>query len=198
MSIAIKDHDADEVNEAVYVEAMAVWESLFLFNNAVTRGCDDNDHVAVVEAHAHELDNLGAMFLATYLAVAADSRVTVYMHTMTCHMGDLEREWGGLMKWCSQKAEAMHQMTQVFARKRSARRGDVSKIVLTRLPMAVKMRAQPSRKQQVQYTGKQVTCNGHDSKAKKKVHEQTQNKLEIKYPAHNFNESRAVKRARGE
>jgi hypothetical protein len=106
MEIAIKDHGIGEINEGVYAEALAVWDAFFLFNDTVTRGCNDNDHVAV-EAHAQELDNLGA----TYLEVATDTHVTVYMHIMACHMGDLVREWDGLMKWCSQGAEAMHQMT---------------------------------------------------------------------------------------
>ena len=61
--------------------------------------------------------------MAADLEVAADSHVTVYMHIMACHMGDLVRQWGGLMKWCSQGAEAMHMMTKFFARKRSARKG---------------------------------------------------------------------------
>jgi hypothetical protein len=45
--------------------------------------------------------------------------------------------------------------------------------------------------------GKNATCTGYISKAKRKVHEHIQNKLKTKYPAHNFNESRLVKRARG-
>jgi hypothetical protein len=68
-------------------------------------------HVAV-EAHAQELDNLGVVSMAAYLEVATDTHVTVYMHIMACHMGDLVREWGGLMKWCSKGAEAMHQLTK--------------------------------------------------------------------------------------
>jgi hypothetical protein len=117
---------------------------------------------------------------------------------MACHLVDLVREWGGLMKWCTQGAEAMHQMTICFARKRSARRGDVSQGVLARVHMLMKMRAQPSRRQRVRHTGKHVTRTGYVSKAKREVHEQTQNKIKTKYPAHNFNESRAVKCVRGE
>ena len=197
LKIAIKDHGSGELNEDVYAEALAVWEAFFLFNDAVTRGCDDTEPVAV-EAHAQELDSLGAQFMAAYLEVAADSHVTVYMHIMACHMGDLVRQWGGLMKWCSQGAEAMHQMTKFFARKRSARRGNVSKVVLTRVHMTMKMRAQPSRRQRLRHTRVHVTGTGHVSKAKREAHEQTQNKLKTKYPSHNFNESRAVKKARGE
>jgi hypothetical protein len=56
-----------------------------------------------LKAHAHEIDNVGAQFMAACLnlGVAADSRVTVYMHIMACGMGDLVSEWGGLMKWCT-------------------------------------------------------------------------------------------------
>jgi succinate dehydrogenase flavin-adding protein (antitoxin of CptAB toxin-antitoxin module) len=104
---------------------LAVWDAFFLFNDVVTIGCDDNDHVAV-ETHVRELDNLGARFMAANLEAAAESRVTVFMHIIECNMGDAVREWGGLMKWCSQGAEAMHQMTKIFARKRSARRRDLS------------------------------------------------------------------------
>jgi hypothetical protein len=32
-----------EVNEDVFLDAMVVWESFFLFNDAVTRGCDDEN-----------------------------------------------------------------------------------------------------------------------------------------------------------
>jgi hypothetical protein len=110
MEIAIKDHGNSEINEGVYAEALEVWEAFFLFNDAVTRGYDDNDPVAV-EARAQELDNLGVVFMGAYLEVASDAHVTVYMHMMACHMGDLVREWGGLIKCCSQGAEAMHQMT---------------------------------------------------------------------------------------
>jgi hypothetical protein len=110
MEIAIKNHGNSAINEGVHAQALAVWEAFFLFNDAVTRGCDDNDHVAV-EAHAQELDNLGVAFMAAYLEVATDTHVTVYMHIMACHMGDLVREWGGFMKSCSKGAEAMHQMT---------------------------------------------------------------------------------------
>jgi hypothetical protein len=108
--IAIKNHGNGEINEGVCAEALAVWEAFFLFNDAVTKGYDDNDPVAV-DAHAQELDNLGVVFMAAYLEEATDTLVTVYMHIMACHMGDLVREWGGLMKWCSQGAEGMHQMT---------------------------------------------------------------------------------------
>jgi hypothetical protein len=197
VQIAIKDHCDGEINEGVYAEALAVWEAFLLFYDVVTRGCDDNDHVAV-EGHAQELDNIGVVFLAAYSEVTTDTHVNVCMHIMACHMGDLVREWGGLMKWCSQAAEAMHQMTNFFARKRSARRGNVSQVVLTRVHMLMKMRAQTSRRQRVRHTGKHVTCTGHVSKAKREVHEHAQNKLKTKYSAHNFNESRAMKRARGE
>jgi hypothetical protein len=86
------------------------------------------------------------MFMAAYLEVATDTHVTVYMHIMACHMGDLVSEWGGLMKWCSQGAEAMHQMTKFSARKRSARRVNASQVMRTRVHMFMKMRAQPSRR----------------------------------------------------
>jgi hypothetical protein len=46
LKIAIKDHGSGEMNEDVYAEALAVWEALFLFNDAVTRGCDDTEPVA--------------------------------------------------------------------------------------------------------------------------------------------------------
>jgi succinate dehydrogenase flavin-adding protein (antitoxin of CptAB toxin-antitoxin module) len=164
------------MNEDVYAEALAVWEAFFLFNDVVTRGCDDTERVAV-EEHAQELDNLGAQFMAAYLEVAADSHVTVYMHIMACHRGDLVRQWGGLMKWCSQGAEAMYQMTKIFARKRSARRGNVSKVVLTRVYMTMKIRAQPSRMQRLRHSRVHVTGNGHVSKATREVHEQTQNQV---------------------
>jgi hypothetical protein len=91
MEIAISnDHGNGEINEGVYAKALAVFEAFFLSNDAVTRGCNDSDHVAV-EAHAQKLDNLGAVFMATYLEVATHTHVTVYMHTMACHMGDLVR-----------------------------------------------------------------------------------------------------------
>jgi hypothetical protein len=109
ISIAIKDHDIGETNLVVYAEALAAWKAFFLFNDDVTKGRDDNDHVTV-EAHAHELDKLDALFtMAVYLEVAGDPRVTFDMHIMACHTGDLVREWGSLMKRCSQGAEAMHQ-----------------------------------------------------------------------------------------
>jgi hypothetical protein len=130
LKITIKGHGNGEMNEDAYAEAQAVWEAFFLFNDVVTRGCDDTEPLGV-EAHARELDNLGAHFKAAYLEVAADFHVNVYMHIMACHMGDLGRQWGGLMKWCSQGAEAMHKMTKFFARKCSARRGILSKVVLT-------------------------------------------------------------------
>ena len=78
MEIAIKGHGNGEINESVYAEALAVWEAFFLSNDIATRGCDDNDHVAV-EAHAQELDNLGAVLMAAYLEVATDTHETVYM-----------------------------------------------------------------------------------------------------------------------
>jgi hypothetical protein len=117
LKIAIKDHGNGEMNEDVYTEALAVWEAISLFNDDVTRGCDDIKPVAV-EAHAQELDNPGAYSMAAYLKVAADSHVTAYMHIMACHIGNLVRQWGGLMKWCGQEAEAMHKGTKFFAQKR--------------------------------------------------------------------------------
>jgi hypothetical protein len=48
------------------------------------------------------------------LEVAGDTHVTVYMLIMARHMSDLVREWGGLMKWCSQGAEAMLRMTTIL------------------------------------------------------------------------------------
>jgi UDP-N-acetyl-D-mannosaminuronic acid transferase (WecB/TagA/CpsF family) len=92
----------------------------------------------------------------------------------------------------------MYQMTKFFARKSSARRGNVSKVVLVRVHMIMKMRAQPSRTQRLRHTTVHVTSTPHVSKAKRQAHEQTQNKLKTKYPTHNFNESRAVKKATGE
>jgi precorrin-4 methylase len=88
----------------------------------------------------------------------------------------------------------MHQTTNCFARERSAKRGNVSQaVVLTRVHMLMNMRTQPSRRKRVRHSGKHVTCTWHVSKAKREVHEQIQNKLKTKCPAHNFNESRAVK-----
>jgi hypothetical protein len=113
-------------------------------------------------------------------------------------MGELVGQWGGLMKSCSKGAEAMHQRTKFFARKLSARRGNVSKMVLTREHMTMKMRAQPSRRQRLRHIRVHVTSTGHESKVKREAHEQTQIKLKTKYPTHDFNESRAVKIARGE
>jgi hypothetical protein len=89
-------------------------------------------------------------------------------------------------------------MTKLFTRKRSARRGKVWKVVLTRVHMTMKIRAQQSRGQRFRHTRVHVTCTGHVSKAKREAHEHTRNKLINKYPTHNFNESRAVKKARGE
>jgi hypothetical protein len=176
--------------------ASPFWEAFFLFNDVVTRGCDDNDHV-VVEAHAQELDNIGIVFMSAYSEVVIDSHVTVYMHITVCHTDDLVRERGGLMKWYNQGAEAMHQMTKYFALNRSARKVDVSSVVLTRVHMLMKMQAQPSRRKRVRHTGKHITCTVHVSKAKTEVHEQTQNSSRPNTPP-NFYESRAVKRARGE
>jgi UDP-N-acetyl-D-mannosaminuronic acid transferase (WecB/TagA/CpsF family) len=92
----------------------------------------------------------------------------------------------------------MHQMTKLFARKRSACRGNVSTVVLTRVHMTMRIRAQPSRRQRLRHTRVHVVGIGHVSKAKREALEQTQNKLKTKYTTHNFNESRAVKKARGE
>jgi hypothetical protein len=124
--------------------------------------------------------------MAAYLEVAADSHVTVYMHIMACHMGDLVRQWGGAIKCCSQVAEAMHPMSKFFARKRQARSGNVSKVVLTRMHMTMKMRAQPSRRQRLRHTEVYATGNAHVSKANREAHEQTQNKLKTKYPTYNL------------
>jgi hypothetical protein len=197
MEIAIKGHGSGEINEGVYAEAFAFWEAFLLFNDVVTRGCDDNDHVAV-EAHAPELENLGAVFLFAYLEVATDSHVIIYMHIMACHMSDIVREWGGLMKWCSQGAEARHQIIIVLLGTAQQGGGGVSQVMLTRVHKLMKMRAQPSCRQRVRHTGKHVTGTGHVSKAKREVHDHTQNKLKTKYPGRNFIESCAVKRARGE
>jgi hypothetical protein len=111
------------MSENIHTEALSVWEAFVLFNDAIMRGGDDTDHVAM-EAHTQESDNIGAHFMTAYLEVGADSHVIVYMHTMPCHMGDLVRECGGFIKLCSQEAEVMHHMTKFFARKRSTRRGD--------------------------------------------------------------------------
>jgi hypothetical protein len=46
--------------------------------------------------------------------------------------------------------------------------------------------------------GVHATCIGHVFKAQREAHEQTQNKIKTKYPTHNFDKSRAVKKARGE
>lgn len=197
LEIAIDKHEEGEVNRDIYLDALTVWEMFFLFNDAVTRGCDDNDP-ASVEAHAQELERLGSEFIAAYLEVAIDTDVTVYMHIMSCHMGDLVRKWGGLMKWCSQGAEAMHQMTKFFARKRSARKGNVSGVVMSRLHMLLKYRGKPSRRQHGRRKGRPVTGTGHVSKAKREGHVQAQASLQHKYPSHQFNQSRALKRAKME
>jgi hypothetical protein len=63
--IALKDNCRGEMNKDVYAEALAVWEAFFLFSDAITRGCKDNEPV-VVEAHAQELDSLGVMLMAAY------------------------------------------------------------------------------------------------------------------------------------
>jgi hypothetical protein len=110
MEIAIKDHDNGKNNYGVYAQTHAVEGGGFFFKDVVTRGRDDNDPTDV-EAHAQKLHNLGAVFMAAYSEVATDTHVIVYMHIMACHIGYLVREWGGLMKWCSEGAEAMHQMT---------------------------------------------------------------------------------------
>jgi hypothetical protein len=52
--------------------------------------------------------------------------------------------------------------------------------------------------QWVRHTGRHFTYTAHVLKAKREVHEETQNNLKTKYPDHNFHESRAVKRASGE
>eukprot|EP00873_Tetraselmis_striata_P029502 jgi/Tetstr1/449766/TSEL_036831.t1 len=190
---AIPHHKHGQKNEELYLEALAVWEAFFLFNDAVTRGCDDSDPAAI-EAHAKELEQLGATFMAAFLETATDENVTVYMHLMACHMGDLVRQWGGLMKWCSQGAEAMHQMTKFFARKRSARKGKVSEVVLSILHMLLKMHSKPSRRVRPRHVGKPVLGTGHVPKVKREKHEQTQASLKRKFPEHTFNTFRAAKK----
>jgi hypothetical protein len=81
------------------------------------------------------------------------------------------------MKWCSQGAEAMHQVTKLFARKRSVRRETVSQVVLIRVHMLMRIRAQPSRRQRVRHTGKHVTGTGHVSKVKREVLIQAQDQV---------------------
>jgi hypothetical protein len=69
----------------------------------------------------------------------------------------------------------MHHMTKLFARKRSPRRGNMSKVMLIRVHMTMKMRAQPLRTQRLRLTRVHVKDNGHVSKAHREAHEQTQN-----------------------
>jgi hypothetical protein len=66
LKVAINDNGSGEMNEDVDAEALAIWEAFFLFNDVVTRGCDDTEPM-VVEAHAQELDNLGTQFNYVYL-----------------------------------------------------------------------------------------------------------------------------------
>eukprot|EP00873_Tetraselmis_striata_P043161 jgi/Tetstr1/463425/TSEL_000729.t1 len=89
---AIPHHKRGQKNDEVYLEALAVWEAFFLFNDADTMGCDDIDPAAI-EAHAKELEQLGATFMAAFLEIATDKNMTVYMHyLMACHMGDMVRQ----------------------------------------------------------------------------------------------------------
>jgi hypothetical protein len=97
LKIAIKNHGRGEMSEDVYAETLAVWEAFFLFDDVVMRGFDDTKPFAV-EAHAKELDNPGAQFMAASLEAAADSHATFYMHIKAYHMGNLMKIWGGLMK----------------------------------------------------------------------------------------------------
>jgi hypothetical protein len=197
MEMSIKEHDNGKINERVYAEALAGWEVFFLFNDVVTGGCDDNDHVAM-EAHAQELDNLGDVSMAAYLEVAIDIHMTVYMHIMACYIGDFVREWGGLMKLRSQGAEAMHQMTKYKCSEALSKEGEC--VSGCAHPSAHPDEdANPAITQATGAAHRQA-CHMHRAcvQGQKGGPRADPKQAPIRVPAHNFNESCAVKRGRGD
>jgi hypothetical protein len=102
LRMEISYHGHDEMNEGVLFDAMAVWESFFVFNDVVTSGCD-GEGPSRLEENSREVELKGAVLMAPYLEVAPTDFVINYMHLVACHMGDFVRQWGGLMKGCTTK-----------------------------------------------------------------------------------------------
>jgi hypothetical protein len=80
----------------------------------------------------------------------------------------------------------MTQWTNFFARKRSYRKGVVSKQVMTRLHLLMDMRSMPSRMGGQRIKATTATCSSKSSKAKNEKHGHTPRKLAQKYTDHKF------------
>lgn len=64
------------------------------------------------DAHADRLKERAEIFCAKFQRVAGASGFTPYMHCLIAHVPDIVRRFGGMVKGCSQGAEALNQRIQ--------------------------------------------------------------------------------------
>ena len=91
------------------------WTIFTYLANLISSGCEPNE--AVWEAHALEMDAVGAGNLTAFIAVNTNIDVrSLYLHVFACHLGDMVRRWGPLTRLSSQAFESGHQWIKTFAK----------------------------------------------------------------------------------
>jgi hypothetical protein len=98
LKMAIPDWEGKD--KGVHKRCLHAWPNFSFLAVLISDGCDGKE--SAWAAHAAELDNAGADFLESYIAVITKEAVrSPYLHALACHLGDMVRRWGPLTQFIS-------------------------------------------------------------------------------------------------
>jgi hypothetical protein len=87
--------DWEGKDKGLYKRCLDAWTNISFLAVLISDGCDGNE--TAWAAHAAELDNAGADFLESFIAVSTKEAVpSPYLHALAYHLGDMVRRWGSI------------------------------------------------------------------------------------------------------
>ena len=113
-----------------------VWEYLIDYQKELLAGCLDDNDDAERKAHGDRLQHLAEVFVNAFKQVASAERVTPYMHVMLIDIPRQARQHGGLVKFCCQGVERLHQWVHFISQWRCNKHHDTTaRTLLQKLTM---------------------------------------------------------------
>ena len=113
-----------------------VWEYLIDYQKELLAGCVDDNDDAERKAHGDRLQHLAEVFVNAFKQVASAERVTPYMHVMLIDIPRQARQHGGLVKFCCQGVERLHQWVHFISQWRCNKHHDTTaRTLLQKLTM---------------------------------------------------------------
>jgi hypothetical protein len=160
-----------------HIAGLAAWRAFVKWNTEVGAGCDDEQSSR--DSHGDRLEKLAEEFrvVALDLVIPAE-RFTYYLHSMNCHMGDLARRHGSLVRLSSQGLEAMHQSVKFTANSRCNRQpGKMASTMIIRLSLKAAACGNPALRHHNE-GGRLKRPGGHVSKAVKERRQDARSRLQ--------------------